>query len=245
ALPPDVTVLRNTARAGVARSRNAGARVATGDLLVFSDAHVAPAGGWLDLLVAAAERPDVGAVGPTLTHLSGAPGLGRGLTWVSTALQLRWLSEGGAEPLPVPLLCGCFVAVPRAAFEQVGGFDERFAPYGGEDVELCVRLWRLGYECRVEPRALVAHRFRPADPDELRAEERVYNLLRIGTLHFGPAQLAQLRRALERQRGFAAAQARLEESDVASRRAALDAAAAVDPGWFFRRFDLTCFEAAA
>jgi GT2 family glycosyltransferase len=238
---PDVRVLRNSPRLGVARARNAGAAAVTGDLLVFSDAHVAPTDGWLSLLADAASGPGVGAVGPSLTHLSGRSGAGRGLTWINAALNLRWLGRGGQAPLPVPLLCGCFMMVRRDAFERAGGFDERFAPYGGEDVEFCVRLWRLGLECVVEPRAVVAHRFRRPGVRRVPVEDRLYNLLRIGELHFGPQQRRALRRVLGRGPAFAAADARLADSDAAARRAALDAAAAVDTDWFFERFDLTFF----
>jgi GT2 family glycosyltransferase len=239
---PGVKVIRRSPRVGVARARNSGAAATTGGLIVFSDAHVAPRQGWLDLIVNAARRADVGAVGPTLTHLSGQSGAGRGLTWINTALNLRWLSRGGDDALPVPLLCGCFMAVRRDAFERSGGFDERFARYGGEDVELCVRLWRVGLQCLVEPRAVVAHRFRRASGDATIPEDAIYNRLRIGSLHFSPQKLAMLRRTLGRSKAFDAADARLAASDIRERRAALDAVAAVDPHWFFKRFGLTFFE---
>ena len=239
---PEVKVIRRSPRVGVAHARNSGAAATTGELIVFSDAHVAPSQGWLDLLAGAARRPGVGAVGPTLTHLSGQPGAGRGLTWINTALNLRWLSRGGDDPLPVPLLCGCFMAMPRDAFERAGGFDERFARYGGEDVEFCVRLWRLGLQCLIQPRAVVAHRFQRASADATVPEDAIYNLLRIGSLHFSRQKLATLRRTLGRSKAFGAADARLAASDVRERRAALDAATAVDPDWFFNHFGLTFFE---
>ena len=43
-----VVYLRNTERLGVAKSRNIGARKSAGELLVFLDAHVCFAPGWLD-----------------------------------------------------------------------------------------------------------------------------------------------------------------------------------------------------
>lgn len=239
---PDVRIVRHSPHVGVARARNSGAAATTGELIVFSDAHVAPSGGWLELLAKAASRPGVGAVGPTVTHLSGHAGAGRGLTWVNTALNLRWLSGGGDSPLPVPLLCGCFLAMTRETFERSRGFDERFARYGGEDTELCVRLWRLGLACLVEPRAMVAHRFGGPRAQTVPPEDGIYNRLRIGSLHFDPPRLATLRQTLGRSQAFSAADARLVASDVRERRAALDAAAVVDADWFFSRFDLTFFE---
>jgi len=39
-----------------------------------------------------------------------------------------------------PTFIGSFGIVPRAMFEQVGGFDEAFTGWGGEDTDLLVRL---------------------------------------------------------------------------------------------------------
>jgi hypothetical protein len=87
----------------------------------------------------------------------------------------------------------------------------------------------------------VAHRFRRASIDAAGVEDAIYNLLRIGSLHFTPQKHGSLRRALRRSRAFGAAEARLAASDGVERRAALDAAAAVDPDWFLHRFSLTFF----
>ena len=47
----------------------------------------------------------------------------------------------------------------RHKFIQLGGFDEIFAPFGWEDVELSLRAWRLGWEVRHEPGSRVWHEF--------------------------------------------------------------------------------------
>lgn len=47
----------------------------------------------------------------------------------------------------------------RSAFLDLGGFDESFAPFGWEDVELSLRAWKQGYEVHYEPRSAVWHQF--------------------------------------------------------------------------------------
>lgn len=47
----------------------------------------------------------------------------------------------------------CNLAVPRAAFEQVGGFDESFTGWGYEDSDLAIRLLNLGLRIRRAPAA--------------------------------------------------------------------------------------------
>ncbi|HTX39063.1 MAG TPA: glycosyltransferase family 2 protein, partial [Bryobacteraceae bacterium] len=57
---PGVTLLRPPARLGVAGARNFGAAHATGDVLVFSDAHVLVRPGWAEALLEILARPEVG-----------------------------------------------------------------------------------------------------------------------------------------------------------------------------------------
>ncbi len=47
----------------------------------------------------------------------------------------------------------CNLAVPRAAFERVGGFDESFTGWGYEDSDLTIRLLNLGLRIRRAPAA--------------------------------------------------------------------------------------------
>jgi N-acetylglucosaminyl-diphospho-decaprenol L-rhamnosyltransferase len=46
----------------------------------------------------------------------------------------------------------------RAAFEKVGGFDERFRPVWFEDVDFCVGLKREGYLAYYVPQAVANHK---------------------------------------------------------------------------------------
>jgi GT2 family glycosyltransferase len=49
-----------------------------------------------------------------------------------------------------------FMLFRSAAFRKVGGFDERYFLYY-EDVDLCARLRRAGYDIRVEAAVRVVH----------------------------------------------------------------------------------------
>jgi GT2 family glycosyltransferase len=44
----------------------------------------------------------------------------------------------------MPFTAGFFLGIARADFERVNGFDLRFEGWGGEDVDLAVRLRRSG-----------------------------------------------------------------------------------------------------
>ena len=55
--------------------------------------------------------------------------------------------EGLAEFVPHADGYGFLLGLSRADFERVNGYDARFAGWGGEDVDMAVRLRRAGLRC--------------------------------------------------------------------------------------------------
>ncbi len=64
--------------------------------------------------------------------------------------------ETGTAIVDVDWVSGACFLVRRAAFEQVGGFDEAYFMYA-EDVDLCWRLGRSGWTVAYVPAAEVTH----------------------------------------------------------------------------------------
>lgn len=126
-------------RLGPAANRNCGARAATGDWLAFLDDDCEPQPGWLAALAQASREADV-VEGRTL-----APG----------ASDSPF--EEHVENLHGGVLWSCNLAVRRADFERLGGFDEDFFEAGGEDMEFAWRVARAGLRVRFAPEALVHH----------------------------------------------------------------------------------------
>ncbi|MGE4546024.1 MAG: glycosyltransferase family 2 protein [Pedobacter sp.] len=56
----------------------------------------------------------------------------------------------------VSFASGCAMLARRELLKSIGGFDERLFMYE-EDVELCLRTQKLGWEIRYEPTAIVSH----------------------------------------------------------------------------------------
>jgi GT2 family glycosyltransferase len=63
------------------------------------------------------------------------------------------------RPLPSIFPNGGAALFDRERFLELGGFDEIFAPFYFEDVELGYRAWKRGLTVGYEPRAVVRHRF--------------------------------------------------------------------------------------
>ncbi|WP_414938198.1 glycosyltransferase family 2 protein [Amycolatopsis sp. cmx-11-51] len=132
--------------------RNHAARRSTGEVLVFLDADTVPEPGYLAEMVRHVARcPDVLATGRR-RHTSFAD-LGDGARPESTELaEPSWLKDAytatadllHADGRSFRFMIGAVLACRRELFNDLGGFDERFVGYGGEDWDLAYRAWNAG-----------------------------------------------------------------------------------------------------
>ena len=154
----DVTPIRLKESRGPGRARNEAARRAQGEFLVFLDSDCRARPGWLDALLDPFARPGVGAVGGAEAL---DPDAGFGDRLVHFLLTSKWTTGGvrgsrGAR-------AGRYrprsysMAVRRELFRRVGGFA---GLRHGEDIDLSVRLARLGAELVHAPDSRVYHRRR-------------------------------------------------------------------------------------
>jgi len=158
------TVLRNDGNLGFGRACNQAAARATGRYLLFlnSDAVLGPAS--LSALVETARAdPRCGAVGGRLVWPDGR------LQEAGSILWSDGTAEGygrGSDPLApeftfrreVDYCSGALLLVRRDLFDELGGFDDRYAPAYYEDADLCLGLGRLGYRVVYQPGATARHR---------------------------------------------------------------------------------------
>ncbi len=156
-----------------AAARNLGARVADGELLCFLDQDTVPEPDYLSRLTRLpALLPDALVVGRRRhADLRG---------WTPARLG-AWLSGTGEPPqqFPAPawlddayrgsgnlldcdersyrFIISAVMACSAGLFHELGGFDESFTSYGGEDWELAFRAWNAGAVLAHEPRAVAWH----------------------------------------------------------------------------------------
>lgn len=146
---------------------NWGAQAAAGEYLLFlnNDTEALP-GFYGPLLQDFRHIPKLGATGPLLLYPE-TPPLGRTVQHlgiaVTPARRLLHLYEGipAASPLArqrrffqaITAACLC---MPRELFLQAGMFEPGYVN-GFEDVDLCVKLGRMGYKMTVNPDAAIIH----------------------------------------------------------------------------------------
>ena len=148
-------VLRNESRRGFVASANRGARAARSDVLVFLNDDVIVTAGWLTRLVAALELPRAGIVAPVTNASGDAATVAARYGNLREMLAHAGRARGEAREVDkLSLLCA---AVPRAAFDAVGGLDEGYGLGTFEDDELCMALRRRGRRALVIPDVFVHH----------------------------------------------------------------------------------------
>lgn len=147
---------------GLSSARNAGARAAQGEIVVFVDDDAFPRPGWLEATCAAFDAPDVMAVGgPVTPRWAGVPP-----EWLD-GRYLPYLTVWDLGDQPLDLTYneyprGANVAYRRAVFDQVGDFSTHLGRKGAsllscEETELCLRIERIGGRIRYVPDARIEH----------------------------------------------------------------------------------------
>jgi len=161
---PRVVTIANNRNLGYASAINQGLRRCTTEFVFLFNPDIRlPDPDFFGLLLGAARSSSrVAAVGP-LQYQPRADGLHLDLTWSywsPAGLRLYFGRRFGRAPsacLNVPFLnAGCLL-LRRSALFEIGLLNERYFLYG-EEPDLCLKLRRLGYECRLEPRTWVVHR---------------------------------------------------------------------------------------
>ena len=162
-LSGDVRIITNEQNVGYTIACNQGAAVAQGKYLVLLNNDTVPQSGWLESLIKLAEeRPDAGAIGAKLVYPNGKLQEAGGIVFQDGS---GWNFGNGDDPnkpvynvvSDVDYCSGACLLVKKELFDQVGGFDEQYAPAYYEETDLCFSLREKGYKTLYNPDTLVVH----------------------------------------------------------------------------------------
>lgn len=148
-LPANAEVLRCEVPGSYA-ARNHGSLAARGDWLIFTDADCLPASDWLERIDEGIDRHGSNALiaGPVdIVSSTGKPGPWEIFDMVKGIPQERYVARGYAATANL--------AISRATFRALGGFDEQ--RFSGGDVDLCRRAGAAGYRIVYQRHARVEH----------------------------------------------------------------------------------------
>jgi GT2 family glycosyltransferase len=158
------------ANVGFAAAVNLGfARTRAAAVLVLNADTVLEPGSVGALLAALDREPGLGGVQPRILQLEqGGPpevatarlySAGQALSADGRAVEMAAgepQSPAWLEPRPLFGVCGAACLLRRAAFEELGGYDERYVSFY-EDVDLNVRAQVAGWDFAYVPEAVVWH----------------------------------------------------------------------------------------
>ncbi|GAB4177244.1 MAG: hypothetical protein Kow0020_13200 [Wenzhouxiangellaceae bacterium] len=159
-----IRVLRNEHNTGFIGACNRGAEAASGQWLVFLNNDTEVRAGWLDALIDTFDRhPDAGIVGARLVFGDGSLQEAGGIVFSDGS---GWNFGRGADPALPPFnvvseadyVSGACLAISRALFLELGGFDRSYAPAYYEDTDLCFKVrHQKGLKVWYQPAATVVH----------------------------------------------------------------------------------------
>lgn len=136
--------------AGPAAARNAGARRAQGDIILFTDSDCLAHEDWASVVVAVFEDDSVAVV-------AGSYGIANAEFLLARAVHREILFRH-QNLVRHPKVFGSYnFAIQRKVFEACGGFSCKYRQASGEDNDLSYRLVKAGYKIVFEARSLVDH----------------------------------------------------------------------------------------
>lgn len=143
--------IRLNERLAVGTAWNVGLAAAQGQyVLVSNDDVVVPRQWFEEMRDVFVTYANVGLVGPVMNY-AGPDQASRGK---SSHLHLQ-------DPVALPrfkkFIVGAFMLFSRDALAKVGNFSEEFEIAGGEDLDMCFKVFSAGLDIYVHPRVFVYH----------------------------------------------------------------------------------------
>jgi len=158
-----IRTLHNEHNLGFIGACNAGAAAARGAFLVFLNNDTQVTAGWLDALLNTFDQHrDVGLVGAKLVYPDGRLQEAGGIVFSDAS---GWNYGRFGDPRDpaynfvreVDYCSGAAIALRRSLFEQLGGFDTRYAPAYYEDTDLAFQVREAGLRVLYQPASTVIH----------------------------------------------------------------------------------------
>ncbi|KAL7986857.1 hypothetical protein Chor_013140 [Crotalus horridus] len=150
--PGLVKIVRNNKREGLIRARIQGWKASTSPVVGFFDAHVEFNTGWVEPALTRIKEDHKRIVLPAIDNIkyntfevqqyaNAAHGYNWGLWCMYIIPPQDWLDRGDeSAPIRTPAMIGCSFVVDREYFGGIGLLDPGMEVYGGENIELGMRV---------------------------------------------------------------------------------------------------------
>jgi N-acetylglucosaminyl-diphospho-decaprenol L-rhamnosyltransferase len=176
-VPDGVHVLENPRPLPLAANVNAGIAATSGEYFLNANPDAVPKADAVSALVAFADaHPSCGIAGPEMHWANGGwqpsrrrfPTVSGTLVRRTPLRRLRppferqrdhyFLDERPTEPVQADWMLGAFLLMRRTMLDELGGWDAGYRHYC-EDIDVCYRAMRAGWERWFVPQAVVSHEY--------------------------------------------------------------------------------------
>jgi len=166
---PDVLVHYHPSNLGVASGRNAAAELAvktfSPSYLLFLDNDMLVEPDFVGALLKPLTEDDrIGQTQAKLRFMHDREMLNDGggaqinfLLWQIMPVGYGEIDRGQHDTVKKCIACGGAMMVRTDVFQQLGGFDTKFDPFGPEDLDFSLRLQKAGYSSLYVPQAIAYH----------------------------------------------------------------------------------------
>lgn len=145
----NITVIAQN-NSGPATARNAGAKMAKGDILVFTDSDTVPHNNWLKELTSPFENREIKASTGTYSIANPKSRLAQ---LIQSEIEFKHSKYG-----EFVLFGGSYnLAIRKSLFNEIGGFNEEYKSASGEDNDICYKTLNKGYKIKFVKEAIVGH----------------------------------------------------------------------------------------
>jgi N-acetylglucosaminyl-diphospho-decaprenol L-rhamnosyltransferase len=214
-----VRLIANAENRGFGAAVNQGAHEAGGNVLLVLNPDAIAESGAVAAMLHCLETTKSDAIGGALLESDGQPARGFAFRRIATLSPLlcevlllnqvwpgnpinrryRYLDADYSQQQQVEQPAGACLAVTRAAWESISGFDEQFFPVWFEDVDLCRRLLAQGGRIFYCPQARFRHSGAHSVGKLSFRDKQLFwygNMLRYARKHFPKRQVVILRLAI-------------------------------------------------
>jgi GT2 family glycosyltransferase len=159
----NVRVVKTEKNLGFLGNCDNAAKSARGKYVLFLNNDTIVREEWLDYLVRLIEgSDDIGLVGPKLIYHDGRLQEAGGIIWKDAS---GWNYGWGDDPekpeynyvKDVDYISGACLLVRKSLWNEIGGFDSRFAPAYYEDTDLAFEIRKSGFRTVYQPESEVIH----------------------------------------------------------------------------------------
>ncbi|KAM6162680.1 putative polypeptide N-acetylgalactosaminyltransferase 8 [Erethizon dorsatum] len=166
--PGLLKIIRHAERKGLTHARNTGWEAARADVVVILDAHVEVNIGWAEPILARIQEDRTVIISPVFDNIRfdtfkllkygvAVDGFNWELWCRYDPVPQTWIAlDDVTAPVRSPSIMG-ILAANRLFLGEIGALDDGMLVYGGENVELSLRVWLCGGKIEILPCSRVAH----------------------------------------------------------------------------------------